>query len=194
MECRRCRAARLTCHRLRCIMLELFTKKPVFQGNDEIHQLDVIFKILGTPTAERWPRVTELPWYELVKPKEAIPNHFRTLFQKCVRCGAISRAVGSDVVFCCCAGGCRLRASIWRSSCSSMIRRGGSARCRRWRRRTLVRKTRRRCCRLRRSFLIRIADVFTHLCVRLAKLEGEWHELETKRERAKKKRRTEGHA
>ncbi|KAG0709671.1 kinase-like domain-containing protein [Suillus ampliporus] len=30
-----------------CIMLELFTKKPVFQGNDEIHQLDVIYRILG---------------------------------------------------------------------------------------------------------------------------------------------------
>ena len=30
-------------------MLELFTKKPIFQGNDEIHQLDVIYKILGTP-------------------------------------------------------------------------------------------------------------------------------------------------
>ncbi|EMD40730.1 hypothetical protein CERSUDRAFT_62703 [Gelatoporia subvermispora B] len=48
-----------------CIMLELFTKKPVFQGNDEIHQLDVIYKILGTPTTERWPDVTSLPWYEL---------------------------------------------------------------------------------------------------------------------------------
>ena len=63
-------------------MLELFTKKPVFQGNDEIHQLDVIYKIIGTPTAERWPDVTNLPWYELVRPKEVIPNHFRELFQK----------------------------------------------------------------------------------------------------------------
>ena len=68
----------------RCIMLELFTKKPIFQGNDEIHQLDVVYKILGTPTVERWPGVTSLPWYELVKPKDFIPNHFRELFQKCV--------------------------------------------------------------------------------------------------------------
>ena len=36
----------------RCIMLELFTKKPVFQGNNEIHQLDVIHKILGTSAVE----------------------------------------------------------------------------------------------------------------------------------------------
>ena len=34
-------------------MLELFTEKPVFQGNDEIRQLDVIYKIIGTLTSER---------------------------------------------------------------------------------------------------------------------------------------------
>jgi len=66
----------------RCIMLELHTKKPIFQGNDEIHQLDVIYKIIGTPTPERWLSVTDLPWHELVKPKEVIHNHFRELFQK----------------------------------------------------------------------------------------------------------------
>lgn len=63
-------------------MLELYTKKPVFQGNDEIHQLDVIYKIFGTPTPERWPDVLNLPWYELVKPKESMPNRFRHYFQK----------------------------------------------------------------------------------------------------------------
>ena len=65
-------------------MLELFTKKPVFQGNDEIHQLDVIYRIVGTPVVEQWPGMTSLPWYELVKPKDFIPNHFRQLFEKCV--------------------------------------------------------------------------------------------------------------
>ena len=65
-------------------MLELFTKKPIFQGNDEIHQLDVVYRILGTPTPERWPSVTSLPWYELVKPKDVILNQFRELFKKSV--------------------------------------------------------------------------------------------------------------
>jgi len=60
----------------RCIMLELFTKKPVFQGNDEIHQLDVIHKILGTPTVERWPTLADLPWYELTRPHDELPNRF----------------------------------------------------------------------------------------------------------------------
>lgn len=66
----------------RCIMLELFTKRPVFQGNDEIHQVEVLFKLLGTPTPERWPDVMNLPWYELVKPQQVMPNRFREAFQK----------------------------------------------------------------------------------------------------------------
>src|ERR1700709_1418117 len=80
----------------RCIMLELFTKKPVFQGTDEIHQLDVIYKVLGTPTPERWPGVTTMPWYELIKPKEVIPNPFRDLFKKCERFTSHARCGISD--------------------------------------------------------------------------------------------------
>ncbi|KAG5351307.1 hypothetical protein C0989_007008 [Termitomyces sp. Mn162] len=75
-----------------CIMLELFTKKPVFQGNDEIHQLDVIYKIFGTPTPERWAGVMDLPWFELVKPREALPNRFRDLFQKWMSSAALDLA------------------------------------------------------------------------------------------------------
>jgi CTD kinase subunit alpha len=63
-----------------CIFLELFTRRPVFQGQDEIHQLDVIFKVMGTPDVKTWPDVAELPWYELVKPKQALPSQFRETF------------------------------------------------------------------------------------------------------------------
>lgn len=65
-------------------MLELYTKKPVFQGNDEISQLEVIYRIVGTPTLQRWSGFANLPWYELVKPKDPIPNRFRDLFRKYV--------------------------------------------------------------------------------------------------------------
>lgn len=67
-------------------MLELFCKKPVFQGNDEIDQLDKVYSILGTPTVDKWPSLVDMPWYELMKPRETIPNRFRTLFQKYVCC------------------------------------------------------------------------------------------------------------
>lgn len=63
-------------------MLELFTKKPVFQGEHEIHQLEVIFRIFGTPTVQRWHGLVDMPWYELVKPKEIIENHFRDMFRR----------------------------------------------------------------------------------------------------------------
>ncbi|KAI1795234.1 Pkinase-domain-containing protein [Ganoderma leucocontextum] len=65
-----------------CIMLELFTKKPVFQGADELQQIYVVYKIMGTPTTDTWPGVTSLPWYEIFKPNEFIPNRFRELFKK----------------------------------------------------------------------------------------------------------------
>jgi CTD kinase subunit alpha len=52
-----------------CLLVELFTRQAIFQGQDEIQQLHVIFEVMGTPTFEQWPRITELPWYELLKPK-----------------------------------------------------------------------------------------------------------------------------
>lgn len=53
-----------------CIFLELFTRRPVFQGQDEIHQLQVLMNVLGGNWEERWEGVERLPWWELVKPTE----------------------------------------------------------------------------------------------------------------------------
>lgn len=136
-----------------CIMLELFTKKPIFQGNDEIHQLDVMYKILGTPTTERWPGVNSLPWFELVKPKDVIPNHFRELFQKWLSPAALDLAeqlLAYDPA---------QRATAAQALEAPYFNQEQPA---------------------------------AERPVGLANLEGEWHELETKRERAKKRRKTEG--
>jgi len=38
-----------------CIMAELLLKAPLFAGKNELAQIDQIFKVLGTPTAETWP-------------------------------------------------------------------------------------------------------------------------------------------
>ncbi|GEM10262.1 cyclin-dependent protein kinase [Rhodotorula toruloides] len=65
-----------------CIFLELFVRRPIFPGQDEIHQLDVIFKLTGTPNLENWPGLQDLPWYELVKPKEIIEPRLRQEFAK----------------------------------------------------------------------------------------------------------------
>ncbi|WVO18708.1 hypothetical protein L204_106428 [Cryptococcus depauperatus] len=77
-----------------CIILELCTTKPIFQGNDEIHQLEVIYSIMGTPRESDWPRVKELPWYDLVKPKEVIPSKFRSAFTKWLSTAALDLVEG----------------------------------------------------------------------------------------------------
>lgn len=135
-----------------CIMLELFTRKPVFQGNDEIHQLEVVYKIIGTLTPERWLGVMDLPWYELMKPKEVIANHFRELFRKWMSPAALDLA-------------------------EQLLSYDPSLRA--------------------TAIQAMSAPYFTQelpkasLPVGLATLEGEWHELETKRERARRRRKIE---
>lgn len=42
---------------------------PLFQGDSEIGQIFQIFKLLGTPTEEDWPGVTELKNYKSTFPK-----------------------------------------------------------------------------------------------------------------------------
>ena len=42
-------------------MAELLSKTPLLAGQNEISQLDIIFKTLGTPTPETWPGVDQLP-------------------------------------------------------------------------------------------------------------------------------------
>ena len=44
-----------------CMMVEIITKSAPFQGECEIDQLYKIFQILGTPTEETWPQVSQLP-------------------------------------------------------------------------------------------------------------------------------------
>lgn len=63
-----------------CLMVELYTRNAVFQGQDEIQQLEAIYSIMGTPTKETWPDAEKLPWYELVKPPEEKECKFKTMF------------------------------------------------------------------------------------------------------------------
>ncbi|KAI3988423.1 hypothetical protein MKX01_031641 [Papaver californicum] len=46
---------------LGCIMAELLSKEPLFNGKTEVDQLDKIFKTLGTPSEMIWPGVSKLP-------------------------------------------------------------------------------------------------------------------------------------
>ncbi|KAK9060182.1 hypothetical protein SSX86_020886 [Deinandra increscens subsp. villosa] len=46
---------------LGCIMAELLSKQPLFNGKTEVDQLDKIFKTLGTPNETIWPGYSKLP-------------------------------------------------------------------------------------------------------------------------------------
>ncbi|KZW04203.1 Pkinase-domain-containing protein [Exidia glandulosa HHB12029] len=77
-----------------CIMLELFTRRPIFQADDEIHQLQVIYRVMGTPNTTQWPELVDQPWYELVKPKEAIASQFRDSFSRWLSPAGLDLAEG----------------------------------------------------------------------------------------------------
>ncbi|KGN51693.1 cyclin-dependent kinase G-2 isoform X1 [Cucumis sativus] len=46
---------------LGCIMAELLSKQPLFNGKTEVDQLDKIFRTLGTPNETIWPGFSKLP-------------------------------------------------------------------------------------------------------------------------------------
>jgi len=43
-----------------CILTELYELSPLFQGDSEIDQLDLIFQFLGSPTRDTWPEGCDL--------------------------------------------------------------------------------------------------------------------------------------
>ncbi|KAG0279480.1 kinase subunit of RNA polymerase II carboxy-terminal domain kinase I, partial [Linnemannia exigua] len=77
-----------------CIMVELFTRRPIFQGHNEITQLENIWKTMGTPQKESWPGVDQLPWYELIKHlnTENRASRFREMFGKLMSPAALDLA------------------------------------------------------------------------------------------------------
>ncbi|KAG8235119.1 hypothetical protein J437_LFUL014382, partial [Ladona fulva] len=63
-----------------CILGELFCKKPLFQANIEMMQLEMISRLCGTPTPAVWPSVIKLPLWHTVKPKKIYRRKLREDF------------------------------------------------------------------------------------------------------------------
>ncbi|MED6209775.1 hypothetical protein PIB30_058003 [Stylosanthes scabra] len=59
---------------LGCIMAELLSKEPLFNGKTEFDQLDKIFKILGTPNETIWPGFSKLPGVKVNFVKHQLPT------------------------------------------------------------------------------------------------------------------------
>ncbi|KAJ3224866.1 kinase subunit of RNA polymerase II carboxy-terminal domain kinase I [Clydaea vesicula] len=65
-----------------CIFLELFDGDAPFRGTNEIEQLDKIFRICGVPTKTNWPEHTQLPWWQMMKPKHLHNRIIRSSYSK----------------------------------------------------------------------------------------------------------------
>jgi cell cycle related kinase len=53
-----------------CIFAELMSNEPLFKGMNDIEQIVLIIKTLGTPTKESWPEFEQLPdFHKIVIPK-----------------------------------------------------------------------------------------------------------------------------
>jgi len=65
-----------------CIFAELLQRKPILPGRDEFEQLNLIFRLLGTPTEETWPGCTQLTHYEMIcgKLSKKLANRFDEKF------------------------------------------------------------------------------------------------------------------
>ena len=59
-----------------CIMAELILGGPLFPGDKEFKQCDLIFKICGTPDERNWPNCKELPHFSVFVPSQ---HHERNL-------------------------------------------------------------------------------------------------------------------
>lgn len=64
-----------------CILAELLTKRALFPGKRELDQLDLIFRLCGTPNDENWPDAKNLPWYNMFQQNEVhrrvLVEHFK---------------------------------------------------------------------------------------------------------------------
>ncbi|NWX98368.1 CDK10 kinase, partial [Nothoprocta ornata] len=67
---------------LGCVLAELLAHKPLLPGTSEIHQIDLIVQLLGTPNENIWPvsaMPCVLPGRALPRPHRALPQGFSRL-------------------------------------------------------------------------------------------------------------------
>ncbi|KAK1334620.1 hypothetical protein QTO34_005627 [Cnephaeus nilssonii] len=56
-----------------CILGELLNGSPLFPGENDIEQLCCVLRILGTPSPQIWPEITQLPDYNKISFEEQAP-------------------------------------------------------------------------------------------------------------------------
>ncbi|KAJ6256659.1 hypothetical protein Dda_8524 [Drechslerella dactyloides] len=75
-----------------CVFMELFTRKAIFQGSNEITQLDIIWNLLGTPTHATWPGWKDTAWHSMLRPEHYHKPIFNERFKRTVPADALALA------------------------------------------------------------------------------------------------------
>ncbi|KAF3935222.1 hypothetical protein ABW19_dt0201303 [Dactylella cylindrospora] len=75
-----------------CVFMELFTRKAIFQGKDEINQLDIIWSVLGTPKVSAWPGWRKTAWYSMLRPENIRPTIFNEKYKDILPSDALALA------------------------------------------------------------------------------------------------------
>lgn len=70
-----------------CIFGELLLQKPLLPGKTEIHQIDLIIDLLGTPNDKIWPNFSQLPIPQSVHLKQQPFNNISQLFSGVSKAG-----------------------------------------------------------------------------------------------------------
>jgi len=65
----------------RCILGELFQRRPLFQAQREDDQLELISRLCGSPTPAVWPDIINLPLFSTLKQKKIYKRKLREEFQ-----------------------------------------------------------------------------------------------------------------
>ena len=65
-----------------CVMVEIFAKNPVFAGDGtEISQIEKIYSVMGTPNRQDWPNLSDMAWFELLRPSARRKSMFAELYK-----------------------------------------------------------------------------------------------------------------
>lgn len=65
-----------------CILAELLVGRAIFPGKNEIDQLEMIFKLCGTPFDQGWNEVEKMPWWHMFKPQKELKRILSEMLSK----------------------------------------------------------------------------------------------------------------
>jgi serine/threonine-protein kinase BUR1 len=71
----------LTCLTIRCVLGEMFSRKPILPGSSDLDQLEKIWFLCGSPNQHNWPYFDQLPGCEGVIRFNNQPRRLKTTYE-----------------------------------------------------------------------------------------------------------------